>query len=106
MRFLLVTVPFLKADAMALYPFILIQKETSKHDENLLRHEQIHLLQQIEMLIVPFYIWYILNYVINRFKYKAHTKAYQLIIFEREAYAQEHNDVYISQRKFWAWTGY
>jgi hypothetical protein len=95
--------PALKVSGMAIFPFILVQNKQLKHDEVLLRHETIHIWQQIELLVVPFYLLYLFNYVINRIKYKNHNQAYLNIIFEREAYTCESDAGYLKGRKFAAW---
>jgi hypothetical protein len=101
----LIVLPFLKVDGMAIYPFILLKNKADRNNERLIRHEAIHLRQQLEMLILPFYLCYLANYFINRFKYDDES-AYLKIIFEREAYAEEGNPAYLKQRKLWAWTSY
>jgi len=91
---------------MAVYPFILINDEQLKNDKVLIRHEVIHLYQQLELLIIPFYIAYLFNYLLNRLKYKTHNEAYQKIVFEKEAYLNERNEAYLRLRRFWAWLAY
>lgn len=68
-----------------------------------MRHESIHLRQELELLIIPFYILYILNYGLNLWRYKNHDAAYLNIVFEREAYVCETDVNYLKGRKFWAW---
>lgn len=67
----------------------------------LLNHERIHLRQQAEMLILPFYIWYITEYLIRLLIYKNKKQAYRNISFEREAYANEGDPDYLRHRKLW-----
>lgn len=92
--------------AMALWPFILVKKKEMQHDAVLINHERIHHRQQLEMGIVLFYIIYLINYLYNLVKYRAHYKAYREIIFEREAYSMEADMQYLERRKFWAFTHY
>jgi len=68
----------------------------------LLNHERIHLRQQAELLILPFYIWYVFEYLIKLMQYKDKKQAYRNVSFEREAYANEANPDYLKNRKFWA----
>lgn len=89
------------ATGIALFPFIFVRKNVFVSDI-LLNHEKIHIHQQIEMLILPFYIWYIIEYFLRLFKYKNHYLAYRNISFEREAYVQEKNIKYLKNRSFWA----
>jgi hypothetical protein len=89
---------------MAIFPFILVRKLQYKADEVLINHERIHLQQQLEMLIIGFYLWYVLHYLVNLVKYRNHDRAYLNIVFEKEAYAMEHNLDYLSLRSPWRWT--
>jgi hypothetical protein len=95
--------PWLKVNAMAIFPFILVKQPHLKHDAQLIRHETIHLRQELELLIIPFYILYLFNYLINLWRYRDHNKAYLNIIFEREAYSCEADVNYLIKRPFWAW---
>jgi hypothetical protein len=106
MRFWSVTVSRLPAQAMALYPFILFKNKRLKADERIIRHEQIHFYQQLEMLIVFFYPVYLLNYLFNLIKFRNHGEAYFQISFEREAYQNENDLAYFKRRKPYAWLKY
>lgn len=92
--------------AMALWPFILVKKKEMQHDVVLINHERIHHRQQLEMGIVLFYLAYLINYLYNLVKYRAHYRAYREIIFEREAYSMEGDMQYLERRKLWAFTKY
>ena len=100
---IVVVVPFLHVSGMALFPFVLIKRQEMKSDAVLLHHEKIHLVQQLEMLIVPFYLVYLTNYLVNRLKGQNHRTAYLNIIFEKEAYGHEQNLNYLKERRFWGW---
>lgn len=91
---------------MAIYPFILLKDKSQKNDQTLLNHERIHLMQQIELLILPFYLLYLFNYVINLIRYRNHHQAYVNIVFEKEAYACDKNLNYLANRKFFSWLNY
>lgn len=99
-----VHIPSLGPDGMALFPFILVQQPNP--GPILLNHERIHLRQQAELGIVPFYIWYGIEYLIRRMQHKDHYKAYRAISFEREAFANEQNLVYLRSRPFWQFWQY
>jgi len=103
MAYPVIVAPFLQVDGMALFPFILVKKAAFKHDAVLIRHETIHLKQAAELLVLPFYMLYLFNYLLNRLKYKTHHEAYMNIMFEQEAYRNEHNASYLQTRRFWAW---
>ena len=100
------TVKYLPASAMALYPFVLINKRDSPLSASLLNHERIHLQQQVELLIIPFYIWYLLAYIYHRVKGKNHNEAYKSILFERECYQNENDLSYLEKRKIWAFINF
>jgi len=67
-----------------------------------INHEKIHWYQQVEMLIVPFYIWYLVEFLIRRVSHKKND-AYLGILFEREAFANQDNLTYLQTRKPYAW---
>lgn len=87
---------------MALYPFILLREKEFLNDPVIMNHERIHHRQEIELLIIPFYVLYLLNYFFNRFRYATHDEAYRNIIFEREAYANESDFGYLKKRKWFS----
>ncbi|TDG37524.1 hypothetical protein EZJ43_00035 [Pedobacter changchengzhani] len=102
----IVIVKKLPALGMALFPFILLNNANLKNDKVIINHEKIHLRQQLEMLILPFYVLYIVNYLVNRLKYNSHDEAYRHIVFEQEAYQHDFNLKYLSTRKSYAWLKY
>ncbi len=87
------------ARAMAIWPFVILKDHALLDDAQLIRHEQIHLRQQLELGIIPFYIWYLLDYVAGRLQGMNHMTAYHHIRFEKEAYANDANENYLSQRR-------
>lgn len=87
--------------AMAIFPFIFVHDQKMKENKVLINHERIHLRQQAEMLILPFYIWYVTEYLVNRLVFKDRKKAYRNISFEREAYANEADLTYLANRPLW-----
>lgn len=93
----------LPAEGMAIFPFILLKKESYKNDAQIINHEKIHLRQQLELLILPFYILYLINYLINLLIYKKHDLAYRKIIFEQEAYQNDHNLNYTKKGNWFGW---
>ena len=106
MKPLIIIAPFMKVDGMALWPFIILREPSFKNDTVLIRHEMIHLRQQLETLILPFYLAYLLNYLFNLLRLKDHNLAYLNIVFEKEANENEANPVYLINRRFWAWLKY
>lgn len=93
----------LPAAGMALFPFILVKYEALKKDIIIINHERIHLRQQLELLIFPFYLLYLLNYLINLLRFRNHDLAYRNIIFEKEAYQFENDLTYLKKRNWFGW---
>lgn len=106
MKFPVVRLSFLPVAGMAIFPFVLIKFEKLKADRQIINHELIHLRQQIELLVLPFFILYLINYLVNLIKYRNHDTAYRNIIFEREAYGNDANCSYLKNRKFASWIRY
>lgn len=77
-----------KISAIAFFPFIILSSKT-KMNPVLLNHERIHLRQQLELLVIPFYVWYLIE---NQFR------DYKKITFEREAFANEKDLNYLKKR--------
>lgn len=102
----IIVVPELPANGMALFPFILVKIEKSRFDEVMIRHEMIHLRQQLELLVLPFYFFYLANYLYNRTRFNNHHDAYMNIVFEREAYANDLVPDYLKRRKLFSWIHY
>lgn len=86
---------------LTLFPFIFVSENADLDDEILINHEKIHIQQQKELLVLPFYIWYLINFGILFLKFKNKNLAYRNICFEKEAYANERNLHYLKNRKFW-----
>ncbi|QEC51420.1 hypothetical protein EDD80_10172 [Anseongella ginsenosidimutans] len=93
---------FAFADAMALFPFIILRSRALNGNRELIMHERIHLRQQAEMLVIFFYLWYLTEYLLRRLRGNGHMTAYLGISFEREARAHARNPAYLASRKFWA----
>ncbi len=91
---------------LTIYPFVFLKHPKLKSDITLINHERIHLRQQLELLIVPFYIIYVIEFLIRLLQYKAWKKAYRNISFERECYLNESNLDYLKTRKLWAFVTY
>ena len=78
----------------------------SKLDDREKRHEYIHSMQQREMLYIPFYIWYLVEWMVKLIIYRNKDAAYRNISFEREAYEKERDIDYPSLRRHYAWRKY
>lgn len=106
MKVRLVYCSWLNVNGMALFPFILIKRRQDFLNDQLVRHEQIHIRQQLELLILPFYLLYFIHYLVNLCIYFNHDKAYRNIVFEKEAYQNDQNVKYLSNRRAWSFLKY
>ena len=88
--------------AISLFPFIILKK---KHESNkrLINHESIHFQQALELGVLPFYLIYVIEYLIKIIIYKDIDKAYFNISFEKEAYNNDDNLNYLTNRKRYNW---
>ena len=85
---------------ICLFPFIIVSSKAQEYEIN---HERIHWCQQLETLVIGFYIIYGLNYLYYRLKGKSHFVAYNCLFFEKEAYNNQANLGYLKMRKIFAW---
>lgn len=83
---------------LSLWPFIILKNAALKKDAVLINHERIHLRQQLELLVVPFYLLYITEWLIRTLLYLDGYRAYRSISFEREAYSNERDMEYLAFR--------
>lgn len=95
---------FLKAPfrAICLFPFIVLTNAADAKNKPLLQHERIHFRQQLELLVVFFYLFYLAEYLFHRIKGRDKISAYLHISFEKEAYRFEKKPDYLKNRKTWA----
>ena len=91
---------------VTLWPFIVMRTPELKEDIVFINHEKIHIRQQAEMLVLPFFIWYAVEYLIRLVQYRDNYVAYLNISFEREAYARECELRYLEKRPFWSFLAY
>ena len=95
-----------KINVITLFPFIFLRDKSLKNNKVLMNHEKIHIYQQLELLIIFFYLWYVVEYYYWYIKLKDKNLAYHNICFEREAYAQEQDLNYLEHRKIWSFWKY
>lgn len=88
--------------AITIWPFMLFKRKEDTRNVKILNHEKIHLRQQLELLVIPFYIIYLIEYVVLLIVYRDHDKAYRNISFEKEAYTNDSNITYLKTRPIWA----
>ena len=89
--------------AITLFTFIISKEPMSPETLN---HETIHIHQQMELLVIVFYLLYGYYYLRGLVKYKDKQKAYYMIPFEQEAYEYDNQLDYLETRKPYSWTKY
>lgn len=94
--------------AITIAPFGIYVNQKYVSVENLVwwtrNHELIHWSQQLQLLIIFFYLWYLIEWLI-RIPINGR-KAYKNIVFERESHFNEGDPDYLETRKFWAFLKY
>lgn len=88
------------------FPFVFLSDKKDKSHAVLMNHERIHYKQQIELGILFFFLWYIVEFCINWFKLRDKQQAYHAISFEQEAYENETDLAYLKNRKRYAFVKY
>lgn len=91
---------------MALFPFIILSDKRFLENVTLINHERIHLRQQAELFVIPFYLWYGIEFLIRLMKFRDRKKAYRSISFEAEAYTEEDTPRYLEDRTPFSFTKY
>jgi len=101
--------PHFDPNGAAYYPFLFLRasdanpltEEQEIHKDALINHEKIHLIQQLEMLIVFYWImrlWYSVYYI----AVKKFPSAYYEQPSEQEAYAHMYEPEYLKKRKLYS----
>lgn len=86
---------------------ILFARKGANIDDLTLNHERIHAAQMRELLFVPFYVFYVIEYIIRIPMHDFDVyEAYRNISFEREAYANEQDLSYLKRRDLFAFSEY
>lgn len=96
---MIIEVKLKNISGITIFPFIFVD---DKRNKELVNHERIHIRQQIEMLIIPFYLWYLAEWLIRG----ANDDAYRNISFEREAYKNSTDLEYLRKRKLFGFVKY
>lgn len=92
---------FPRFHALAIWPFIILKSRNLQYDKVIINHEKIHLRQQIELLWLLYFVWYLVEFIIHWIRLGDFMKAYYAISFEKEAYKHEGDPEYLRKRKFW-----
>ena len=91
---------------LAVFPFVFVKYSLDKKNLVFVNHERIHLRQQLELLIIPFFVLYFLEFFLRLIQYRNVDLAYRNISFEREAYANEKDLDYLKNRFLWRFIKY
>lgn len=98
-------IPFRGFTAINLFGLIFVRKGMTFTEVDL-RHERIHTRQMLELLVVPFYLIYIIEWLVRLILTRHPLRAYLSISFEREAYAHQSDPDYLRHRRPYAWLKY
>jgi len=91
---------------LTVFPFVFIKYAFDSENKVLINHEKIHIRQQMELLVLPFFLWYFVEYAVRLLQYKKANLAYRNISFEREAYSNEINLDYLEKRRVFSFLNY
>lgn len=91
---------------LTIYPFVFLKRRDLKLSKVFMNHERIHLRQQLELLIMPFFVWYFLEFLYRYLQCRNWQLAYVNISFEREAYAKQNDLEYLTSRPFMKFLSY
>lgn len=88
--------------AICLCGFIFSVRPLSRVELN---HELIHAAQQRELLWLPFFLWYGVEWLVLWLKYRNGMEAYRHIRFEEEAYRHQNDLNYLASRRHYHYRG-
>jgi hypothetical protein len=91
---------------LTFFPFVFLMNKEDVLDKVFVNHEKIHLRQQLELLVLLFYVWYVMEFLIRWIITKDKNVAYRNISFEKEAYTNEKDLNYLKSRSFWKFLNY
>ena len=91
---------------LSLWPFIILKEDSLKTDAVLINHERIHLKQQRELLILPFYLLYVSEWLLRSDLSMDRYRACRTVRFERAAHANEAGLQYLYMRKIFGFLIY
>lgn len=91
---------------LTVFPFVIIKHRFDSENKVLVNHERIHIRQQLELLVLPFFVWYFVEYAVRLLQYRNTNLAYKNISFEREAYANEKHVDYLKNRTLFSFLKY
>ena len=99
---------FMRIGGISLFPFIILREKYRDGNDfwkqrgiETINHETIHFQQALELGVIPFYVLYVLEWILKLPFYGE--RAYYNISFEREAYDNDKNLMYLKMRKRYNW---
>jgi len=95
-------IPFKGYKAINLFGVIFVRKYKVMTNIEL-NHEMIHTKQMKELLYVFFYLWYVVEWMLRYVGCFDSHRAYRHIGFEKEAYNNQSDLDYTSNRKHYCW---
>ena len=95
-------IPFKGFKAINLFGILFARNGSTINDVDL-THESIHTKQMKEMLYIPFYVWYAIEWIVRFIGCGDSRLAYRRISFELEAYLNQYDENYLKNRKHFAW---
>lgn len=82
---------------------VLFAKKDMRLTPEVINHERIHTAQMRELLYIPFYILYVIEWVIRLIQFRGKIyKSYYNISFEKEAYSNGDDLRYLGRRRRFA----
>lgn len=85
---------------LTVFPFIFLKSKNDLNNKEIINHEKIHIRQQVELLIFPFFVWYFVEFAFRFLVFRNWKEAYRNISFEREAYGNEANLDFLGKKKY------
>lgn len=98
--------PFKGFRAINLFGVVFARKEHPALSRRIINHELIHTRQMLELMVIGFYVWYVIEWIIKWIIYKNRLEAYRNIGFEREAFDNDSNLDYLKYRKWYGFASY
>lgn len=98
-------IPFSGFKAINLFGILFVRGDAKLSEEDI-NHERIHTAQMRELLYIPFYLWYVIEWIVRLIQFRNSYMAYRNISFEREAYQNQEDIHYLKSRKFFSFLKY
>ena len=95
-------IPFKGYKCINLFGVLFVRKGCTMRESDY-NHEAIHTKQMKELLYVPFYILYLLEWL---YRLTQKGNAYRNMSFEKEAYDNENDMDYLNKREYFSWIKY